>query len=66
MSDGPNMAPYSLIVPYKDFLELLESARKAGQFEIKMQQLENQLTGLRGLYSQLLEKVGELNRLIID
>lgn len=55
---------YSILIPYKDFVKLVEAAERMTQTEKQMKRLEEQLGALRGLYSELLEKVTELNRYI--
>lgn len=67
MSEKPKSSPadsYSIVIPYKDFCEMLESASKGKDHEKRIKRLEEQLGALRGLYSEVLEKFGELKELI--
>lgn len=55
---------FSVLIPYKDLVKLVEAAQEMDETKKQMRRLDDRLTALQGLYSELLEKVAELNRLI--
>lgn len=52
----------SVVIPYKDFEKMLKMATSYEQTNAKMKRLEEQIGALHGLYSELLEKVAELQK----
>lgn len=52
----------SVVIPYRDFEKMLKMATSYEQTNAKMKRLEEQIGALHGLYSELLEKVAELQK----
>lgn len=53
---------YSVLIPYKDLENFMESANKLQFMEHQIKRMEKRIDGLQLLYSDLLEKVAELDR----
>lgn len=50
----------SVVIPYRDLERLLKLARNMDGFEDSLSRMDRKMTGLHGLYSELLEKVREI------
>lgn len=50
----------SVLIPYKKLEKLLKAATNSTEQEKRIKHLEEKLGSLHGLYSELLEKVAEL------
>ena len=55
---------FPVLIPYKDLVQLVEVAKNLEQLEKRLSRTDEQLTALKGLYSELLQKVRELDKLI--
>ena len=55
---------FSILIPYKDFVKMVQVVNNYDAIAKEMDGLRDQLGALRGLYSELLQKVGELERYI--
>lgn len=55
---------YAIVVPYQDFLRLMEAASKMEKMEYQIKRIDERTAAMQLLYSQILEKVAELNRKI--
>ena len=53
---------FAAIIPYDDLENLLEAARKIDEMENKYKRLEEQYLAIRQLYSEILERVAEIDR----
>ena len=53
---------FGVLIPYRDLERLIHFANNFDQLEERLQQMDKQLQGIRGLQSDLLEKVGDLER----
>lgn len=53
---------YSVLIPYKDLEALLKIARNYDNLDRKVQRIEKQLDALRGMYSDALERIAEINK----
>ena len=53
---------FSVLIPYRDLEKLFEIANKLPQFERDLEQTKAQLDALRRMYTEALEKIGEINR----
>ena len=53
---------FTAIIPYDDLENLLEAARKIDEMELKYNRLEQQYFAIRQLYSEILERVAEIDR----
>lgn len=52
----------SVVIPYRDLERLLKLARNMDSFEASLSQMDRKMTGLHGLYADLLEKVREIEK----
>lgn len=50
-----NMTDALISLPYKEFCELMENARRVPELEKQMEELRRTYDGLRQLYSEVLE-----------
>lgn len=55
---------FPVLIPYQDLVNLLELAKNLEQFSARLSRVDDQLTALKGMYGELLEKVAELDKLI--
>lgn len=53
---------YSVIIPYKDLEKILQSANKIEHIEELTKRMDERCAKMQLLYSELLEKVAEINR----
>ena len=52
---------YSVIVPYADFVKMIEIINNIDDYRTQISRVSSQLDSLYGLYSELLSKVAELD-----
>ena len=55
---------FSVIIPYRELEKLLVSANKIEHVEALIQRMEERNAALQLMYSELLQKVAEINRLL--
>lgn len=55
---------FPVLIPYKDLVKLVEVAKNIDQFTERLSRTDEQLSALKGLYIEVLEKVRELDKLI--
>lgn len=55
---------FSVLIPYRDLERLLETANKMQFFQDQLTRTNEQLTALRIMYSEALEKIAEINRFL--
>lgn len=55
---------FSVIIPYRELEKLLASANKIEHVEALIQRMEERNAALQLMYSELLEKVAEIDRLL--
>lgn len=53
---------FSVIIPYRELEKLLECANKIDHIEQLAARVNEQCTAMRNLYSEILEKVSEIDR----
>ena len=53
---------FSVLIPYKDLEALLQCARKCDTLEKKIQRMEKQIDALRGMYTEALDRIADINR----
>lgn len=54
----------SVLIPYKDFVVLVEASKNIAEFRKQIEECNNQLSALRGLYIEALDKIRELHDMI--
>ena len=55
---------FPVLVPYRDLVKLLEVAKNMERYERCLSRANDQLTALRHQYSELVEKVREIEKLL--
>ena len=55
---------YSILIPYKDFEKLIQMATRVEEMEKLCKRMDERNAAMYNLYSELLEKVAEINRLL--
>lgn len=55
---------FSVLIPYRDLENLLQTAKNLGAIQDRMEKLEKQHDSLRSMYFEALDKIGEINRLL--
>lgn len=55
---------YSIIIPYKDFAKLMELPQIIDDMNQKVKRMEERNAAMYNMYSELLEKMAEINRLL--
>lgn len=55
---------FSVLIPYCDLERLLETANKMQFFQDQLARTNEQLTALRIMYSEALEKIAEISRFL--
>ena len=53
---------FSVLIPYRELEKLLQSATKLEQMELSIKRTEERCARMQYMYSELLEKVAEINR----
>lgn len=53
---------YSVLIPYRDLEKLLETANKLQYFQERLHRTDEQLLALRVMYTEVLEKIAEIDR----
>lgn len=53
-----------ILISYKDLEQLLKAVEEIPKMRQEVKRYQEQVVSLKGLYSQLLERVGELMKLI--
>lgn len=51
---------YGIIIPYADFVKIAEMAKQVEVIEARYKRLEDQYVAIRGMFSECLEKIGEI------
>lgn len=51
---------YSVLIPYKDLVKMVELANKVEQIELQYNRLQDQYAAIRGMFSECLEKIKEI------
>lgn len=67
MSESRNfcgVGDFPMLIPYAEVVKLVEAAKKTEALERKLDRLEKQQEALRTMYFELVEKYGELSRMI--
>lgn len=55
---------FPMLIPYSEVVKMVESARKIEEMERRYKQMQKQYTALHGMYFELVEKFGELKKLL--
>lgn len=53
---------FSVLIPYRDLEKLLQTANKLTEFQDRLHRTERQLDALRVMYTEAIEKIGEIQR----
>ncbi len=55
---------FPMLIPYSEVCKMVQAAQKIEAIEARMATLEEQNAALRSMYFELLEKFGELRRML--
>lgn len=55
---------FTVSIPYPKFVKLMETVNNFEAIEQRMTRLEDRMTGLYGIYTEVLEKLGEIKELL--
>lgn len=55
---------YQIIIPYRDFEKMVQSANKIEHIEKMYATMEQRYTAMQELYREALQKIAEINRLL--
>ncbi len=61
-TDFCSVDDFSVIIPYRELEKMLVSANKIAYIEALVQRMEERNSALQLMYSELLQKVAEINR----
>lgn len=53
---------YSILIPYKDFVKLVDAANRIEEMEKLYKRMDERMAAMQNIYSEILEKVAEINR----
>ena len=53
---------FSVLIPYRELEKMLESSNKIAHIEVLFQRVEERTSAMQVMYSEILEKVAEINR----
>lgn len=51
---------YSVLIPYSDLVKIADMAQKVEVIEASYRRLEDQYAAIRGMFSECLDKIGEI------
>lgn len=51
---------YSVLIPYKDLVKMVEIANKVEKIELQYSRLQEQYAAIRGMFSECLDKIAEI------
>lgn len=57
---------YSVLIPYRDLVKIAEMAQKVEVIESKYDRLLEQYTAIRGMFSECLDKIKEIQEFVRD
>lgn len=57
---------YSVLIPYRDLVKIAEMAQKVEIIESKYDRLLEQYTAIRGMFSECLDKIKEIQEFVRD
>lgn len=55
---------YSVLIPYKDLVKLVDVANKVELIEQQYTRLQEQYAAIRGMFSECLEKITEIREFV--
>ena len=53
---------FSVVIPYRELEKMLESANKIAHIETLFHSIDERTAAMQAMYSEILEKVREINR----
>lgn len=57
---------YSVLIPYRDLVKIAEMAQKVEVIEAQYTRLQEQYTAIRGMFSECLDKIKEIQDFVRD
>lgn len=55
---------YSILIPYKDFVKLVDAANKIDEMNNHIMEMAKRYDAMQSMYRECLDKLGEINRLL--
>lgn len=55
---------FPVLVPYKDLEQMVAMANNQAAFEQRLSQMDERLTAIYGIYTEVLDKLREINKLL--
>lgn len=55
---------YSVLIPYKDLVKMVEVAKKVESIEEQYSRLQEQYVAIRGMFSECLEKINDIREFV--
>lgn len=55
---------FPVLIPYKDLVKFVEVAKNLERFESRLSRTDEQISALRLMFTELVEKVGEMDKLL--
>lgn len=55
---------YSILIPYSDFIKLVEMASKVDEMEKQYKHMEEMYTAILGMWREALEKIADIQDLL--
>ena len=55
---------YPMLIPYSEIVKMVEMAKKLDELESRFDRLQKQHDQLRSMYFELVEKFGELRKMV--
>ena len=59
-------APLQVIIPYSEYEKVVNMAHEVEAIKEQYSRLMDQYTAIRGMFSECLEKIGEIRAYVID
>lgn len=55
---------FPILIPYKDLENLLQLARNLDSIQLRIERTEEQLEAVRSMYTEALDKIAEIRRIL--
>ena len=62
--DFCNPDKYSILIPYRDFVKLVESARKIEEMSRQYRHMEEMYDAMKSMYQEALDRIEELSKYV--
>ncbi len=62
--DFCNPDKYSILIPYKDFVKLVESAKKIDEMSRQIRHMEDMYDAMKTMFQEALDRIEELSKYV--